>query len=1045
MELYAIFSALSAFIFLQMGFYVLRLDRKSPVNAVFSISSLLLFAYSVFYVFFFSATEKDSAMIYLKLGSIGWILTIATCLHFVLLLTRFRPARKWWFIIAMYLPFFVLLFFSLTRFFYATDLIRVNGIWFAVIHTGSVLYQLYVLVLALSVAFSVIRLVLWTGKTDLYREKKQGRVILVTFLVSITLIVVNNFLLYNLKIYIVPDIAHFISLINTMGALIAITRYKMMQPSQALLNAEVLSSIDDFLVLLDDHGKIVNVNRRMLDVLGYRPDDLEGKPVGIVLFEESLAVSEIVDHGRGIPDRRNELHLITREGEQLPVQAVFKRVRDPISGSSGLVIICHDRASEIALGEETHKRILAEAGEKKQSDYLQFLSKTALNFIELHDEDNIYQLIGQKIRELTYDSLGIVASYNEYLKQFQAETVSGNQSIVSVVNEILGGSMEKVILKLNPEAVALLENGKLIRYSGRLYDMLSGMLPEKKCEQIEKDLGLKDIYLMGFTRSGKLLGGLVLFTHADAQVVNRAVVEAFIGQASIAIQRRKAEELLLNNENLYRRLMETAFDAVVVHRMGKILYANERAAKLAGLAGTKEMTGRLLMDFVHPDSREAVKERMKDMYEKGVAVPLLEEKFITDDGRPVDVEVTATGFMYLDTPAVMVVFRDIGQRKKMEAGMRELQRQIEFILGATKTGLDIIDSQFHIVFIDPEWKKTYGEPAGKKCYDYFMDRKQICPDCDLVKAMESKKILVHEEELIKEHRWVQVTTIPYQGSDNEWYYAETNVDITERKKIEKELMLALREIEVLNQKLRQDYNREVEKSREKDYIIINQSRLSAMSEMLQNISHHWKGPLNNIGLLMQNIMVTCEEGTLDPKRMEDYRQKGLDLLYGMTRTLDDFTNFLKSDRVKQSFGLREAVEKAVSLAQLGFREADIRIELDMDEDVFVKGLMNETTQIVVNLLNNAREAVVDKNVANAFVKIAVFRENGHPVLTVTDNGRGIPDELLPRVFEPYFTTRAGKSGIGLYLSKEFLEKDMDAKIELMNTGDGLQVKIVFPK
>lgn len=128
------------------------------------------------------------------------------------------------------------------------------------------------------------------------------------------------------------------------------------------------------------------------------------------------------------------------------------------------------------------------------------------------------------------------------------------------------------------------------------------------------------------------------------------------------------------------------------------------------------------------------------------------------------------------------------KRKEAEKNVGELKRQIEFILGATKTGLDIIDSDFNIRYIDPAWRKAYGNPAGKKCYEYFMDRDAVCPGCGIVKALATKRIAVTEETLPKEgNRMVEVTTIPFRDEAGEWLVAEVNVDITERRKNEAEL------------------------------------------------------------------------------------------------------------------------------------------------------------------------------------------------------------------------------------------------------------------
>ncbi|MFH1238921.1 MAG: ATP-binding protein [bacterium] len=131
-----------------------------------------------------------------------------------------------------------------------------------------------------------------------------------------------------------------------------------------------------------------------------------------------------------------------------------------------------------------------------------------------------------------------------------------------------------------------------------------------------------------------------------------------------------------------------------------------------------------------------------------------------------------------------------------DAEVRNLKQQVEFILGATKTGLDIIDSSYNLCYIDPAWQKIYGPPAGKKCYQYFMGRQEICPTCAIPRALETKQPIVSEEILVKEgRRPIQVTTIPFQDANGEWLVAEVNVDISERKKAEEKLQTAYEEME----------------------------------------------------------------------------------------------------------------------------------------------------------------------------------------------------------------------------------------------------------
>ena len=142
-----------------------------------------------------------------------------------------------------------------------------------------------------------------------------------------------------------------------------------------------------------------------------------------------------------------------------------------------------------------------------------------------------------------------------------------------------------------------------------------------------------------------------------------------------------------------------------------------------------------------------------------------------------------------DIAFALATLKAESEHRQAEENVATLKQQMEFVLGATKTGLDMIDSDLNIRFIDPEWQKVYGDPKGKKCYEYFMGRSEPCPNCGVLLALQTKQPAVTEEILVKEGaRPIQVTTIPFQNERGEWLVAEVNVDITERKRAEREVL-----------------------------------------------------------------------------------------------------------------------------------------------------------------------------------------------------------------------------------------------------------------
>jgi signal transduction histidine kinase len=169
----------------------------------------------------------------------------------------------------------------------------------------------------------------------------------------------------------------------------------------------------------------------------------------------------------------------------------------------------------------------------------------------------------------------------------------------------------------------------------------------------------------------------------------------------------------------------------------------------------------------------------------------------------------------------------------------------------------------------------------------------------------------------------------------------------------------------------------------------------------------------------------------------------MDVIQHMSQTIDDFRGFSRADKEKQTFFLNEIVDRVLSFVEAGFRSNHIAIDVKMPQAVEGNGFPNEFAQVLLNILNNAKDALLDRSTPTPKLAIRVFKDRGRSVVTIADNAGGIADGDLDRVFDPFFTTKEeGKgTGIGLYMSKQIIEKNMSGRLTARNTAEGAEFRI----
>lgn len=518
-------------------------------------------------------------------------------------------------------------------------------------------------------------------------------------------------------------------------------------------------------------------------------------------------------------------------------------------------------------------------------------------------------------------------------------------------------------------------------------------------------------------------------------------------------ERKRMEEALAEHEAQLREITSTVGEGIyVVDTDNLVTFANPAAAKLFGCS-EQEVLGRdacnLCGCFMQNDQHgvevepgcllDGIQQACKVVYSDN-------EYFIRSDGIQFPVSAIATPIMRDGRYAgAVVAFHDITEQKFTQRLLNDTLRELRAVLDNAQIGVTYLrDGKFFWInkHMEQMFGYTVGDLIGETMETIYAigENGQDGEDSKVFDWLAEGGVYENERLMRRctgETFWCHQRGVAIDPDNSGKGSIWIMLDIDRLKTTESNL-------KTLNETLVQRVDEETQKTLERERLFIQQGRNAAMGEMIGNIAHQWRQPLSTLGLVVQNIQADFQENVMSASVLEEYVETATRAIQRMSCTIDDFRDFFRPNRAREVFSIYQSIYGTMQLLDAMLKNNGIAVRLSGDQGLKALGHPNEFSQVVLNFLVNAKDALVDRKVPQGRIDIDLVGYDGWSVVTIRDNAGGIREDELERIFDPYFTTKPNGTGIGLHMNKTIIETHMNGRIVCSNVPEGVEFSIIVP-